>query len=356
MKVWDLINKDVRSITENKKVMVVIRVNYLFVFFAYILDMIVAGAEIFALKWPVFCGFVAAMIILFLFTYYSKTVTSLWLFMAYIFIMTEAMIPIFGWTAGFQNYLIVCLVMVYFGSCARLRTKLFFSFIVLLARFLLIILFVGTDSLVEIPIIMEKLLQGVNITAVYSALIFLSYTFSKNEKEQERKLVKYNDELQKEANTDRLTGLYNRRRADDYIAELKEFTGDKPISIAIADIDFFKKVNDTYGHDAGDEVLKNVASILNKSVRSNTFVARWGGEEFVIILTDCNGDDAFSVLERIRRNIKDNPTSVGNTTIDVTLTFGLVEYDFSGDFEKCIKQADENLYYGKSHGRDQIVY
>lgn len=356
MKLIDLINKDVKAENESKKVMVALRVLYLIVAVAFLLDMILVGGHNFRIYWRGFCGFYAALIILFIYTYYSKTRISLWLFLLYVFSWSLYMIPKVGWSAGMQNFFILVLLMVFFGSYAGLGVKLILAAIVLAARVVVILTLGGVKPVGEISWLTDKLLQIVNISAVFSAIIYVSYTFSKAEKEHEGKLVEYNDRLRKEAYTDQLTGLYNRRRAKDYLADLNDSDTVSTISLAIGDIDFFKKVNDTYGHDSGDEVLKKMAEIMTASMRSNTFIARWGGEEFLIVFPDCNGDEAHIALERLRRTIQNTTITVGGQQINVTMTFGLAEYDYSGDFEKSIKAADDNLYRGKENGRNQVVY
>ena len=202
----------------------------------------------------------------------------------------------------------------------------------------------------------DKLLQITNITAVFTAIIFISYYYSRRENEAESKLMKYNNKLKEEANTDQLTGLFNRRKAKEYLAEIKNADFTNGISIAMADIDFFKKVNDTYGHDAGDEVLKFVANLMKEKSRSTTFLSRWGGEEFLVVLPDCNGDNAYIVLERLRTLIENSVIKVGDQEIRITMTFGLTEFGYDMDEEAAIKEADEKLYMGKQNGRNQVVY
>ena len=156
--------------------------------------------------------------------------------------------------------------------------------------------------------------------------------------------------------TDPLTGLNNRRyvhSAVSRIAARSEMTG-VPFSIAICDIDFFKKVNDTYGHNAGDEVLKAVASQLKKGMIGKGFAARWGGEEFVLIFDRCGVDDAVKVLEEIANNIRAMIVYTEGYEIKITMTMG-VSPGTSGDVEAIVETADAKLYYGKEHGRNQIV-
>ena len=124
----------------------------------------------------------------------------------------------------------------------------------------------------------------------------------------------------------------------------------------MCDIDFFKKVNDSYGHDIGDKVLAGVAQTLVESVSEECLVSRWGGEEFLIVFPNMNGDEARSVLETIKTRVKKTEFDTGSRTFTITVTYGLAEYGFNGDSEAVVKEADEKLYIGKENGRDQIVF
>ncbi|MBO4678370.1 MAG: diguanylate cyclase [Lachnospiraceae bacterium] len=157
--------------------------------------------------------------------------------------------------------------------------------------------------------------------------------------------------------TDPLTGLNNRRYVHSAVARIaarSEMTG-VPFTIAICDIDFFKKVNDTYGHNAGDEVLKAVASQLKKAMIGNGFAARWGGEEFVLIFDRSGVEDSVKIMEKMADNIRAMIVYTEGYEIKITMTMG-VSPGTSGDVEAIVESADEKLYYGKEHGRNQIVW
>lgn len=155
---------------------------------------------------------------------------------------------------------------------------------------------------------------------------------------------------------DPLTGLYNRRHvffAYSRIAKKSKETG-LPFTVAFTDIDFFKKVNDTYGHNAGDEVLKAVATQLKKAMQGKGVAARWGGEEFIMLFDKTNVDDALPTLEHFLDSIRDMTVHTEEGDINITMTIGVTE-GFSEDIDAVIKAADNKLYYGKQHGRNQIV-
>lgn len=158
---------------------------------------------------------------------------------------------------------------------------------------------------------------------------------------------------------DPLTGVYNRRFIDErlkvdlYISSLNKV----PISIIMADLDFFKRINDTYGHLAGDEVLKNFATLLRKNIREGRdWVARYGGEEFLIVLKEANRENALSVAERIRNEVEKMVVIYEGNEIKVTASFGVVTLDSEFcDDDVVLKKVDKNLYLAKENGRNKVA-
>lgn len=156
--------------------------------------------------------------------------------------------------------------------------------------------------------------------------------------------------------TDSLTKLKNRRGFYAYFENQMLFSDKlKAKSIVMCDIDFFKKVNDTYGHNAGDDVLKHVANIIQKCVEGNGEAFRWGGEEVVLLLPSLNLEQAAILSETIRYTIEQSECISGNERIKVTMSFGIKELDDNKTLEDNIKDADEKLYEAKSTGRNKVV-
>ena len=155
---------------------------------------------------------------------------------------------------------------------------------------------------------------------------------------------------------DPLTKLYNRRCANRKLDIVRSHyeNGASPYCIAIGDIDFFKKVNDTYGHDAGDVVLQTVASILEENMKSAGFVSRWGGEEFLLVFDRMDLISASKKLTTILNEIRAVEINYGEKLIKVTMSFGLT-CDPQLSHDEMLNTADEKLYYAKEHGRNQIV-
>jgi diguanylate cyclase (GGDEF)-like protein len=263
------------------------------------------------------------------------------------------MIPCFGWSAGMQNYFILILMLCFFALHLRTSIKFLCAGFVLLIRIITIGIFGGIKPALEISVICDKLLQVTNITAVFLSIIIISYIFSKKENEAESKLMKYNDRLLKAANTDQLTGLLNRRGVTQYLSGLKDLSEYYCVSVAMADIDFFKKVNDTYGHDAGDEVLKAIADIFKSKCQNGSIASRWGGEEFLILRKEKNYSD--EIFETLRKAVEATEFSFDDQPINVTVTIGVSAEDGSY-IDKWIQNADDKLYAGKKSGKNKVVY
>lgn len=171
-----------------------------------------------------------------------------------------------------------------------------------------------------------------------------------------RSVVNMQHALRNMIEQDTLTELYNRRSGNRRLQNIidKASAQGSSFSVSIGDIDFFKKVNDTYGHDCGDEVLRRIARKLKEHMRSQGFVARWGGEEFLLVFDHKNQYEAQESLQKLLDDIRALAIPYGDKTIHVTMTFGVTE-NTSSDINQLIKEADDKLYLGKSGGRNCIV-
>ena len=166
------------------------------------------------------------------------------------------------------------------------------------------------------------------------------------------------DVFLEESHTDKLTKLRNRmgffsdfkRTYDKVIAD-----PNRKLSLFICDIDKFKSVNDTYGHNAGDEVLKNVANIMQKNTEATDGIYRWGGEEFIMIMVDADMEKAAAKAESIRKEIEGATCECFGYTIRHTMSFGVTEFDGSKSIEANISVADEKLYTAKESGRNRVI-
>ncbi len=156
---------------------------------------------------------------------------------------------------------------------------------------------------------------------------------------------------------DALTGLNNRRFGIEKLDETQKNAriDGKPFSVALGDIDFFKKINDTYGHDCGDLVLKEVSALLCRHMEGKGFAVRWGGEEFLLVYTRLHAKEAAEHVEEILKEIRLLRIPYGDCTVCLTMSFGVTEGGINEKADVFIKVADDKLYYGKRHGRNQVI-
>lgn len=165
---------------------------------------------------------------------------------------------------------------------------------------------------------------------------------------------------------DKLTSLKTRRyfeeKSKDYLShtkkikrgERREWTGFKDVSFLFFDIDHFKRINDTYGHDVGDKVLKRVASVLKESLRIGDIVARWGGEEFIAVLLGSHEKESRVKAEEIRKKVEEM-TFDDPKDLKITVSIGVAEFQENISFEDLVKHADKALYKAKETGRNKVV-
>ncbi|MEI7542699.1 MAG: GGDEF domain-containing protein [bacterium] len=174
-------------------------------------------------------------------------------------------------------------------------------------------------------------------------------------KESTSVLLEQKEDSERKAIMDQLTGSFNRRyfetRIDEELSLAKRFRN--KMSLIMFDIDYFKKVNDTYGHQAGDTVLAEVAETAKSCLRSADSLCRYGGEEFSVIMPETGINEAYEVAERMRKLIEDHAFYGGNTLINVTISIGISEYPEHAIIkEKLIEKADAALYNAKNSGRN----
>jgi len=168
------------------------------------------------------------------------------------------------------------------------------------------------------------------------------------------KLKEREKELYEKSITDPLTGLYNRAFLMNFLkTKLKEsIRYNFPLSIAIIDIDFFKKINDTYGHIEGDCVLQELALLLKKHFRGSDVIARYGGEEFIVVMPFTSLKDACKKMDKFRKIVKKHKFC---NLLNITISIGVAEFNKKEDEIEFIKRADDNLYKAKKSGRDKVI-
>lgn len=217
----------------------------------------------------------------------------------------------------------------------------------------------GTLKLIQVLVLGAGLLLATALTVGLLMIYPIIRTQAKEGgklREMTESLSVRSQNLEHAALTDALTGMQNRRYFDDALREyLEEFKRiERPVGLMILDLDHFKKVNDTYGHDTGDEVLRAVAKCLKEMTRYHDVVARLGGEEFAVVAPNMDMEMLTRLAERIRKAVSVMPVSAGNIRLKVTTSVGLAVWDRSETMEQFYRRADAQLYEAKRQGRNIV--
>ncbi len=182
----------------------------------------------------------------------------------------------------------------------------------------------------------------------------------KSEAQKEKliaELMEVKQELEIASRTDPLTHLLNRRGMEEKLASehIRMERSDKPFSLMICDIDFFKKVNDNYGHDTGDYILTQVSKTIAKYSRKQDVICRWGGEEFLVMVPETGLRGAVELAEKLRKQVENEVHIFNSQKIHITLSLGVSCIEKGQQIDACIKQADLRLYSAKEGGRNKVV-
>ena len=259
-------------------------------------------------------------------------------------------IILIGWESGFHYYLLMFIPAICLSTrrkSAAIALGALFTFYIglnLLRWFI--------EPLQPINPFALNVVHIFNLSVVFVMFSYLSFYYLHTVKRAQK-------ELRTLATTDPLTSLLNRRHIS-YLAEREIQRNDRTkqgISVLVIDIDHFKRINDEYGHKVGDEVLINTAKILHSEVRKQDLIARWGGEEFLVVLPDSGADDAVQSAERIRKAFYAfDWKSVVETEVAISISAGVSEFSFNESLDSAIARADRALYKGKSLGRNKVVF
>lgn len=356
-KIKNFICKDVKAQNESKKLIIVIRLILILVIVYFLINGLFCISKVDFVKSLFYAVFLTVFIGIFIMSYHCQSISTLWMFNIGMIIWICAIVHMFGWNIGVQHFLMVLLILYFFSSYKQYAGKIIYAIFLCCMRILLFYIYHYKEPLWPLSASDENTLQIVNTITIFIIISIIAFIFSNDTQELESKLVDYNNMLKEQANTDALTGLFNRRKAIEYLEYLtNNQVGTQGFSLCICDIDFFKKVNDNYGHDAGDEVLKSIAKVFMEETKKEDFVARWGGEEFLLVFPQCNGEQAYIKIEQIRRKVKEIRVKKDDAEISVTVTFGIAEYDYLNGLTATIQEADKKLYLGKEGGRDRTVF
>lgn len=189
------------------------------------------------------------------------------------------------------------------------------------------------------------------------AVSLLAFAYEYIRQDWYREITEMNSVLEAMSRTDELTGLINRRdmreRLNEEVARFKQ--NKRPFSIIMGDIDHFKMINDQYGHDCGDTVLKSIAFEMKLLTKEQDKVCRWGGEEFLLLLPDTKLEGGAEVAERLREALESHTIEYGSRILGATMSFGVAEFNGSETLQEFVKSADTRLYFAKQQGRNRVI-
>ena len=352
---YQIISKDTGGQNESVKLIIVVRMLTLTMIVYSLVNCILflCASQVIGM---IFCQLsIIIFLALFVLSYRQRTFASYCILNICILLWIIFNMRMFGWGIGVQTFMFVLAVFCFFARYKHEFIKISYLIMLLIIRMYLFFYCQNNGPGISVAQGILDSFQIVNSVFIFWSIGLVSYFFSTDTQALEGKLVEYNEQLKKQASIDPLTGLNNRRSTLEYLERLLK-NAESSVSICLCDIDFFKKVNDTYGHDVGDTVLKKIAEAFRQKLPQGSFISRWGGEEFLLIFPQSNGDEAKVELDALRRKIKAIIFDGGSETFSVSLTYGLVEYDFHSDITALLKEADEKLYLGKEGGRDRIVF
>lgn len=189
----------------------------------------------------------------------------------------------------------------------------------------------------------------------FLTVTFLSALYEYSRERSLKQSIELSQKYQNLAHFDPLTGLANRRFAMDALTreQARVARNNDSLSILLCDIDNFKQINDSFGHNAGDEVLVNLSSLFTGTIRKQDVLSRWGGEEFLFILPQTDLTNAYVIAEKIRKTVEDNPSVFEHHNINATISIGIAQFDTDSSIDDIMKTADKYLYQAKSAGRNQ---
>ncbi|MCM1173925.1 MAG: GGDEF domain-containing protein [Blautia sp.] len=266
-----------------------------------------------------------------------------------------------GWRFGFPQYTIGLIPFGYY-MCVTLiedpKKKYFVPTVLGLMAFLSFVgcrtisMFTGPVFQLDVTPAMELIIYIFNTSCNFGFLFLVTLVFVIDMQTAANLLRSQNLVLGNMASIDPLTGLYNRRSMQDFFEAVVK--AEENFCLIMCDIDNFKKVNDTYGHDFGDVVLKEISQIIRNQVSDHGHVCRWGGEE-ILIMAKVPLDQTCQIAENIRSNVEEHLFVWRETAIHCSLTLGVAAHKIGDAVENTITHADKRLYYGKKNGRNRVV-
>ncbi|MDO5136476.1 MAG: GGDEF domain-containing protein [Eubacteriales bacterium] len=281
---------------------------------------------------------------------------TLWCISGLILTWIFVFVVYYGWGCGAQYFNIPLLLILLFSIFTSFGGKVAISFLIPGVQLFLYFFAIGHQAMFFLPQRGVSAFQILNTAFAALSVVVVSLIFSTDIQKSARQLVIYNEELKRQASTDALTGLWNRRHMLEIMEHHIASHPHGCYCVAMGDIDHFKRINDTYGHECGDEVLRRIAELFRSRMSGRKCVCRWGGEEFFFFMPEMNLDEASTIISDLNIAVSQLDIRYKEAICRVTMTFGVEETDYVSSLKDIIKRADEKLYFGKNNGRNQVIF
>ncbi|MBA4384989.1 MAG: hypothetical protein C0410_09650 [Anaerolinea sp.] len=265
---------------------------------------------------------------------------------------------VIGWRSGIFVLFLLLIPVILYNPILQKTHKFILGIIFGLIFLSTIILSFVLAPLLRFSTFQLQLMNSINVIVTFVVLAGVSFMEIRNSNKVAIRLIEVNNKLAYHASRDSLTNLLNRRTMNQYIQMeyVRSKRSGKAFGLIMADVDDFKQVNDNHGHAAGDLVLIELAGLLSATLRKQDSIARWGGEEFLILLPETEFEGVQTAAEKVRDLVAHSSIPYQGHDIQITLSIGGVVCEREANWDDCIKIADRALYYGKTHGKNLAVF
>lgn len=265
---------------------------------------------------------------------------------------------VIGWRSGIYILFLLIIPIILYNPTIQKTHKMIMGVLFALVFFATMILSFVVAPMLRFTLFQLQIVNSINVIVTFVVLAGVSYLEIRNSNKVAIRLTEVNNKLAYHASRDSLTNLLNRRTMNQYIQMeyVRSKRSGKTFGLIMADVDDFKRVNDTYGHAAGDLVLSELAGLLSATLRKQDSISRWGGEEFLMLLPETDFEGVQTAAEKVRDLIAHSSMPFQGHDIQITLSIGGVVCEREANWDDCIKIADRALYYGKAHGKNLAVF
>jgi diguanylate cyclase (GGDEF)-like protein len=306
------------------------------------------------------CFSVAFYVVLYFFIKKAKN-RNIFIYIAMVEVLVHSCLGVWfmGWGMGFELFMLFIVPIPFFMPNKKFLLPYIMSAVDISLFVVTKLLMTGRSGFVSFDsYAVNNVAYLINSIFGFFIIIYISSIYMIYREMVQYRLTATNESLKKLASVDPLTQLFNRRSMMDFLRMIQSSCKKNGGSyvLAIGDIDDFKRVNDTYGHDMGDEVLRRASKVMTEAVPSEGYVCRWGGEEFLFAVPNAGVKEGAQFAEKVCQRLREEVFHGQQADFGVTMTIGVCQVTGGENFEHSIRIADERLYAGKQSGKNKVVY